>query len=135
MFNAAMQSLSDCCGSLHILQKDGSIFGQYAREFNKAFWNSLVFLCDGEHLVVSDGASTTVQVLRATDYSIVRSLGGDCFPDAHPDQVCIHWKGYGMMMAVANSTPCLFDKSMNGRLFFCVCSMRFVPCRTVDTVT
>jgi DNA-binding beta-propeller fold protein YncE len=48
--------------------------GVFLREIH-GFWNGMKFSPDGQFLVVSDFCTSSVQVLRASDQSLVRSIG------------------------------------------------------------
>jgi DNA-binding beta-propeller fold protein YncE len=55
------------------MQTDDRVCGAFVRAFTST-WNGLVYSADGEFLVVSDYATSSVQVLRASDRSLVRAM-------------------------------------------------------------
>jgi tripartite motif-containing protein 71 len=68
------------------MQTDDGMGGAFVREFTTK-WNGMVYSADGEFLVVSDRSTKSVQVLRASDRSLVRSMGRGTFKT--PDQLAI----------------------------------------------
>jgi DNA-binding beta-propeller fold protein YncE len=94
------------------MQTNDRVGGAFVREFT-ARWNGMVYSADGEFLVVSDYATKSVQVLRASDWLLVRSMGRGTLKN--PDQLAISPDGSTVFVSDAELHS-VFQYRLDGTL-------------------